>query len=1036
MKRLMLIFPVLFVLIFSSNMLMAQNITGEINLPEFTDNSSITVYLRQVSNPVVATTETDVNGVYLFTNIPQGQYKLNFVPSDIEKAYYPVTTDPFTHNTTTNTIIPLITMTYINHNMVIVSQNLEVDGFRLISDAIDYTYGYINSNIYVNQEDVNIYIGEGDYYFCDYYLVNLRCYIPCRIPKVNLIGVTDNVTISPLHDNVPGSNGEILRYYLWQLDLTVNNITFKNFTSAANVEFLVGANISFYDCNFEDNGLYWDISEYENFTSGCAIRIVPCDPYCFVGGFLTINIENCTFTNNQASRGYNETVTLSQYPVGNGLGGAICVDMREEYIDSTIEINIKDNVFTNNAANYGGAVFLNGVENVNLINNEFTENTFSAVSFTNPESYPKKGAAIVALGSKLNLEKNLFNHQEQYYVNNSGYGEYVNWFNDCEDIISRNNTYINNYRFDLLYIIDSNSADLTNDLYRKGNTAVDFSVKIENTSYEVDYCLSYGSSGDDFVDGTGDDLITSNCISTDPQLDATTFQPIWNYEILSPCIDTGNPDTNDNFLPWYIDIDEWDEDGSRLDIGAISAEEHKNSFFMLSPEREYNWISIPAVDCFENSTRDNDIVSYVFDEYMDNGLFEDYHDDYILEHLEWMYNDEWGLISWYNDDFELSPENVMDLEVRSQKGYKIKMNEDLVTSHIFKYGGFLPGTAGNPDDMLHIEEPESGRNCYYNDIINGWEREIWLGYFLEASLDPMEALEPVWDDIIKVQARDWAIVRLPIAGPGNGYTDNWLSCGEPAINYGEMVEVYYIGDDDVDFHWGGDDPYPPYVPYYSRELAEYFEYEEQEDYIPIFVEIDLDCYEEGEKPIEIAIFVDDECKGAAVIKDDQVQLNAYILNDPTIELKDLEFELWFPQRGGVIQVDNYAYRNNDTGHFVSQKAVVADCGHFLQVSFRDEDLENGSLPEVTSLKGNSPNPFNPETKIEFELANDSSVKLDVYNIKGQHVRSLINESLPAARHDVIWNGKNNLGQEVSSGVYFYVLQADGLTLSHKMLLLK
>jgi flagellar hook assembly protein FlgD len=135
-------------------------------------------------------------------------------------------------------------------------------------------------------------------------------------------------------------------------------------------------------------------------------------------------------------------------------------------------------------------------------------------------------------------------------------------------------------------------------------------------------------------------------------------------------------------------------------------------------------------------------------------------------------------------------------------------------------------------------------------------------------------------------------------------------------------------------------------------------------------------------------------------------------------------------------VEQYAYRDNETGYFVTRKATVSDCGDFMQVSFRDEDVEEGKLPQATCLKGNSPNPFNPETRIEFELAKDSPVTLDVYNIKGQHICSLINENLPAARHEAIWNGKNNMGQEVSSGVYFYVLRADGLTLSHKMLMLK
>jgi flagellar hook assembly protein FlgD len=87
---------------------------------------------------------------------------------------------------------------------------------------------------------------------------------------------------------------------------------------------------------------------------------------------------------------------------------------------------------------------------------------------------------------------------------------------------------------------------------------------------------------------------------------------------------------------------------------------------------------------------------------------------------------------------------------------------------------------------------------------------------------------------------------------------------------------------------------------------------------------------------------------------------------------------------------------------------------------------------------NYPNPFNPQTTITFFTAeNAENAELVIYNIKGQKVKTLIHEALPAGKHSVVWNGKNSNGKRVSSGVYFYKLEMKkGKPLIKKMLLLK
>ena len=124
-------------------------------------------------------------------------------------------------------------------------------------------------------------------------------------------------------------------------------------------------------------------------------------------------------------------------------------------------------------------------------------------------------------------------------------------------------------------------------------------------------------------------------------------------------------------------------------------------------------------------------------------------------------------------------------------------------------------------------------------------------------------------------------------------------------------------------------------------------------------------------------------------------------------------------------------------------SIGDDCSWIDYIVFPPLNLEVSKddmsvIPSVTKLFGNYPNPFNPTTTISFSVAQTySSVTLNIFNIKGQKVKTLINEALPAGKHSVIWNGKDEKGKNVSSGVYFYKLQVGGrYSCTKKMLLLK
>ncbi|MCH7879129.1 MAG: T9SS type A sorting domain-containing protein [candidate division Zixibacteria bacterium] len=101
-----------------------------------------------------------------------------------------------------------------------------------------------------------------------------------------------------------------------------------------------------------------------------------------------------------------------------------------------------------------------------------------------------------------------------------------------------------------------------------------------------------------------------------------------------------------------------------------------------------------------------------------------------------------------------------------------------------------------------------------------------------------------------------------------------------------------------------------------------------------------------------------------------------------------------------------------------------------------EDDDDIALPKGFQLDQNYPNPFNPETTIEFSLKRRSDVELVIYDVLGRRVKQLINQNLSAGSYTLGWDGTNQGGKTVASGVYYYQLKTDNTAQSKKMLLLK
>lgn len=130
--------------------------------------------------------------------------------------------------------------------------------------------------------------------------------------------------------------------------------------------------------------------------------------------------------------------------------------------------------------------------------------------------------------------------------------------------------------------------------------------------------------------------------------------------------------------------------------------------------------------------------------------------------------------------------------------------------------------------------------------------------------------------------------------------------------------------------------------------------------------------------------------------------------------------------------------------WIDARAGILNSEEFIQGIYaqkiNNEVVANPEEPGITParllLKQNFPNPFNPSTTISFTLAHQGQTHLAIYNLKGQLVTSLINEILPEGTHHRVWNGKDSKDKAVASGIYYYRLQQEGNTATHKMLLMK
>ena len=330
----------------------------------------------------------------------------------------------------------------------------------------------------------------------------------------------------------------------------------------------------------------------------------------------------------------------------------------------------------------------------------------------------------------------------------------------------------------------------------------------------------------------------------------------------------------------------------------------------------------------------------------------------------------------------------------STSGYKLNMSNDYYSYDLDVYGTVL--------------DPET------NMSLIGGGYENWIGYYLPYSLRPSEAFAQIWDNnLYQIKAENWTMYKHGGVWQGSNmrYT----------LNYGEMYIVKCVAP--CTFQWdndtGGVEPN-------NRDKSEHFTYDEEADYIPIFAE-----FEEGDEPLEIGVIVAGECKGAAKVEDSSVQINAYILEG---QGEDVEFEMYYGRSKPEMTQKNYTVYNPVTNLHENRKIKTGEYRDFYMISFNkeaDEQIDNETLQVYYS-----PNPFYSSTVISFNLKKEKDITLEIYNIKGQRIKTLYKGNSTAGEHNVTWNGTDENNKKVSTGIYFYKLITPEKILSKKMLLMR
>jgi len=888
--------------------------------------------------------------------------------------YLTVTYDPETYSVSHTDNIPV--HLYPNNFQNIRVSSAGDGSFQTISDAVDYLLGLASSGQY-HGEAVKIWVFPGTYHES----LDLRLLSEVGISNFTIEGVGEVI----LNDSNMGVNCDLSGLTVGEAVYTIKNIKvidcdtgilFKDRLAETSAQpYTPSMTLHIEDCEFEECG--------RAIGDGTPCELISAGAIHFEGAG---SIRNCSFTDNTMSgsdaASDQHFIAGAVYIRNNSTGAAI----------------LEGCEFISNSGGLTGGLATTGTGEILVTNNHFEDNAFSPNCIINQSLHANSLSVYQA--ARTMVTRNVFQDHAGTAVGlvSHQYQQSV----PCDTLRFVNNTIC----FDVEAEGDAAMAmtfwiaggvSIQNILIRNNvltcnePNVCQISKYIGEQPVSLDYNIFHNvtphTSMGFTINTDHPDEALYNYIE-DPKLEGNNV-PIWNNVTISPCIDAG--------------IGTRDPDKTPPDIGAKQAIPHEHweyTFTNQAEQEKWYWVSYPVL----NSITANKLVA---SEYFKELLIIHQDDSNIwhptyLEQIKWVYGpvgDEM-IIMWDENDWTA---NTYSHNVSSPQGYKVKL---------------LPRS--NPAFPNTVTLRESGMRTAPNTqfpIYGGVEN--WLGYFVGESVMPYEAFADIWDDITMIKTKSWCAFRSSEEG------DYWGLRGKIGpLNYGDMVIV--TTNNDHDFHWAFSDGTTPHYPVTS----EHFVYDEKPDYVPVYLTLPDDVMTDLK---EIGLYMDGVCKGAVVIENNVEQLCAYLGIGEKLTEGVVEFVFYYDstkaqhQERRTIRMDSArfqtAYINSNPGY------------PYYELQIIKEDMNNVVAPELR-LDQNYPNPFNPSTTIRYSIPQSGKVCLDIFNLKGQKVQTLINGIQDSGVHSVVWNGTDAKGRSVGSGVYFYRLTGPGINLSKRMLLMK
>ncbi len=407
----------------------------------------------------------------------------------------------------------------------------------------------------------------------------------------------------------------------------------------------------------------------------------------------------------------------------------------------------------------------------------------------------------------------------------------------------------------------------------------------------------------------------------------------------------------------------------------------------------WKWISFPRMERYKDETFDAvTLLSRIkpWDGQTPENLYMEYKPANVNQSIS------------YNNVTLWDPNSTL-IELKSTQGYKLK------------YEG--------PTDLASIRL-EGAKEDYDAsvDLISG---ENWVGYFIDHSMYPEDCLpaDLMNGPLIQIQTQYWTMTKIPSIPPV------WIcSQKRSPFKYGDLVVLKLAQNQSYpDFQWQntGMNMQDVEIPKTS-----YFTFEEKADYLPFYIETDsLSDIQ------EIAVLADGEIKGAAVREsgDTIVEVNGYLQGVSPGAV--IEFETYNGYKSEPVEKGNYVVIDHQRKIREKRNIFAGEKAMYYHVSLKSNEVYE--LPPEIGLVTCQPNPFGKNTTFTFRINEKSSISIQIYDLQGNPVKTLINSNYPEGYYNLTWNGDNDSGNRIAPGVYFYRVSTGNRTVqTNKIVMIK